>query len=87
VTRELDVVHLLDDASVPELLERASLSPDAVVVLRREAHLERRPRRTHRGDAHRLQRRPPGVLRLVVLDGVMEMRFCGARVRLSPLVA
>ena len=26
------------------------------------------------------------VLRLVVLDGVMEMRFCGARVRLGPLM-
>jgi hypothetical protein len=30
---------------------------------------------------------PLEVLRLVVLDGVMEMRFCGARVRLGPLVA
>jgi hypothetical protein len=29
---------------------------------------------------------PLEVLRLVVLDGVMEMRFCGARVRLGPLV-
>jgi hypothetical protein len=26
------------------------------------------------------------VLRLVVLDGVMEMRFCGARVQLGPLM-
>jgi hypothetical protein len=26
------------------------------------------------------------VLRLVVLDGVMELRFCGARVQLGPLM-
>jgi len=26
------------------------------------------------------------VLRLVVLDGVMEMRFCGARVQLGPVM-
>lgn len=29
---------------------------------------------------------PLEVLRLVVHDGVMEMRFCGARVQLGPLV-
>ncbi|MGO9836488.1 MAG: DDE-type integrase/transposase/recombinase [Polyangiaceae bacterium] len=29
---------------------------------------------------------PLEVLRLVVLDGVMELRFCGARVRLGPLM-
>ena len=29
---------------------------------------------------------PLEVLRLVVLDGMMEMRFCGARVQLGPLM-
>ena len=29
---------------------------------------------------------PLEVLRLVVLDGVMELRFCGARVQLGPLM-
>ena len=29
---------------------------------------------------------PLQVLRLVVLDGVMELRFCGARVQLGPLM-
>src|ERR1700722_19896443 len=29
---------------------------------------------------------PLEVLRLVVLDGVMEMRFCGARVQLGPVM-
>jgi hypothetical protein len=29
---------------------------------------------------------PLEVLRLVILDGVMEMRFCGARVQLGPLI-
>jgi len=29
---------------------------------------------------------PMEVLRLVILDGVMEMRFCGARVRLGPVL-
>ena len=29
---------------------------------------------------------PLEVLRLVIHDGVMEMRFCGARVRLGPLM-
>lgn len=30
---------------------------------------------------------PLEVLRLVIHDGVMEMRFCGARVQLGPLKA
>jgi len=30
---------------------------------------------------------PLEVLRLVVLDGVMELRFCGARVQLGPLMS
>ncbi|MGA7119144.1 MAG: hypothetical protein WBY94_03555 [Polyangiaceae bacterium] len=30
--------------------------------------------------------RPWRFLRLVVLDGVMELRFCGARVQLGPLM-
>src|SRR5271165_1019435 len=29
---------------------------------------------------------PLEVLRLVILDGVMEMRFCGARVQLGPVM-
>jgi hypothetical protein len=29
---------------------------------------------------------PLEVLRLVILDGVMEMRFCGARVQLGTLM-
>jgi hypothetical protein len=29
---------------------------------------------------------PPEALRLVVLDGVMELRFCGARVQVGPLM-
>jgi len=38
------------------------------------------------GRAKAVSRRWDTVLRLVILDGVMEMRFCGARVQLGPVM-
>ena len=62
-------------ASTPSRAAGSSRSPPATAA---PPHPSRRPSRPPRG--------PLEALRLVVLDGVMERRFCGARVQLGPLV-